>query len=67
MVLLQMKDPMELFGKGREFLPGSRFVSYAISPRLLKMRRKNQFLPFFLTKLLFWFIKGKNLGVLMAG
>ena len=27
MVLLQLKDPLELFMKSREFLPGSRFLS----------------------------------------
>ena len=27
MVLLQLKDPLELFVKRREFLPGSRFLS----------------------------------------
>ena len=27
MVLLQLKDPLELFMKSREFLPGSGFLS----------------------------------------
>ena len=27
MVLLQLKDPLEIFVKGREFLPGSGFLS----------------------------------------
>ena len=27
MVLLQLKDPLELFVKGRKFLPSSRFLS----------------------------------------
>ena len=27
MVLLQLKDPLELFVKSREFLPGSGFLS----------------------------------------
>ena len=28
MVLLQLKDPLELFGERREFLPGYGFLSY---------------------------------------
>ena len=28
MVLLQLKDPLELFMKRSEFLPGSRFLSH---------------------------------------
>ena len=27
MVFLQLKDPLELFAKSREFLPGSGFLS----------------------------------------
>ena len=48
MVLLQQKDPLELFVKSREFLPGSGFLSRRDMTQLLKAT-KNQipssFLP----------------------
>ena len=48
MVLLQQKDPLELFVKSREFLPGSGFLSrldmtYAVESDV----KPNSFLPFF--------------------
>ena len=34
MVLLQLNDPLELFVKRKEFLPGTRFLSRRISSGL---------------------------------
>ena len=45
MVFLQQKDPLELFVKSREFLPGSGFLSYDLSCE--SDVKPNSFLPSF--------------------
>ena len=48
MVLLQLKDPLERFAKGREFLPGSMFLSRLDMTEAVESDVKPQFLPSFL-------------------
>ena len=46
MVLLQLKDPLELFVKSREFLPGSGFLSRRdMSLAVESDVKPNSFLP----------------------
>ena len=46
MVLLQLKDPLELFVKSREFLPGSGFLSRRDMTSAVESDVKpNSFLP----------------------
>ena len=45
MVLLQQKDPLELFVKSREFLPGSGFLSRRDMTEAVESDVKYQFLP----------------------
>ena len=46
MVLLQLKDPLELFVKIREFLPGSGFLSRRDMTEAAETDVKTQFVPF---------------------
>ena len=45
MVLLQLKDPLELLVKKREFLPGSGFRSHCNMTYAVESDIKNSFLP----------------------
>ena len=47
MVLMQLKDPLELFVKIREFLPGSGFLSHRDMTQAVESDVKTQFLPSF--------------------
>ena len=53
MVLLQQKDPLELFVKSREFLPGSGFLSRRDMTEAVESDVKYQFLPSFLYREIF--------------
>ena len=47
-VLLQLKDPLELFVKRREFLPSSGFLSYRDTTKAVESDvKKHSFLPSF--------------------
>ena len=45
MVLLQLEDPLELFVKRREFLPGSRFLKLNNINTLKLFVKRREFLP----------------------
>ena len=49
MVLLQIKDPLELFVKSGGFFPGSGLLSHRDMTLAIESDRQNQFRPSFLT------------------